>query len=667
MVFRCAVLWLLLFGVPLAGAAEDTFGLGSGLFRDHAVVMLLIEPASGAIVDANPAAVAYYGYARAQLLQMTIQQINIFALEQVEQEYRLAAREKRSYFQFQHRLANGMIRFVDVFSSPVVVAGRTLLLSMIHDVESRNRLQASVVASETRLRFAEQVAKLGHWTLDLETGTYEFSDGAQALLGWHSATMDTQSFRTMIAPEDLPRMDRLRQAQLAGRADYSVNVRFKRPDGLLIDLHTEGRYDPATNTMFGVIHDMTDYQQALRTLSSRTVAFFAMMTFALLAQLGIIVLLVSSARRRRKAEAALRESKQRLDQLAQQNRTIVWETDAQGRYTFVSDVIREVLGYEPEEVIGQLHFYDWHPDAGREAFKSAALGVFARREEFNRQENPIVTRDGKALWVATSGLPMVDAQNNLLGYRGIDVDITDRKRAQFDLEEKNREIEEFTDIVCHDLKSPLVTIASFLPILKQDIAAADTEQIRADLAYIEGATTKMEQLLDALQQLCQVGRGKNTFVRLAPGLLIDDCLASLAGPLRQRQIRVRVEDLPLQLHGDALQFGQIWQNLIENAIKYMGDQQAPEIVLGVEVAREGAVFYVRDNGMGIEPRHAERIFNLFSQLNPRSDGRGLGLGLVKKIVERYRGRIWVESQGLGEGSCFRFTLPAAVNDQGEPS
>jgi signal transduction histidine kinase len=110
---------------------------------------------------------------------------------------------------------------------------------------------------------------------------------------------------------------------------------------------------------------------------------------------------------------------------------------------------------------------------------------------------------------------------------------------------------------------------------------------------------------------------------------------------------------------------EIWQNLIENGVKYMGEQTAPRIEIGAERRGWELVFFVRDNGMGIEPRYQEKVFGLFEKLDPKSEGTGLGLALVKRIVDLYRGRIWLESAGAGQGTCVRFTLPEAVEGRSE--
>ncbi len=234
------------------------------------------------------------------------------------------------------------------------------------------------------------------------------------------------------------------------------------------------------------------------------------------------------------------------------------------------------------------------------------------------------------------------------------------RQAQSALERKNQEMEQFVYIVSHDLKSPLVTVRTYAGMLRQDLLNADQQQITEDLNYIDKAANKMQQLLDALMKYSRIGTVDVPAQTVSADQQLHNCLTTLAGILQQHEVQVTTGDLPHQFLGDPMHFGQIWQNLIENAVKYRGDQPQLHIEIGATQEGQDVVFYVRDNGMGIAPEHNERIFNLFAQLQPGSDGSGLGLALVKKIVTIYQGHIWVESEGEGRGSCFYFTLPGAL-------
>jgi signal transduction histidine kinase len=227
------------------------------------------------------------------------------------------------------------------------------------------------------------------------------------------------------------------------------------------------------------------------------------------------------------------------------------------------------------------------------------------------------------------------------------------------LREKNAELERFTYTVSHDLKSPLVTIQTFLGYLRQDLAANDAVRLDKDVAYIDAAAQRMTLLLDELREFSQVGRVVNEPLRVSFAELTQEALGLVAGRISARGVQVRTQQVDLTLVGDRPRLVALWQNLLENAVKYMGDQAQPLIEVGVDPTREETVFFVRDNGMGIEPRHQEKIFELFKRVDTGGEGTGFGLALVKRIVEVHGGRIWVESEGLGKGSCFFFSLPAA--------
>jgi signal transduction histidine kinase len=219
-------------------------------------------------------------------------------------------------------------------------------------------------------------------------------------------------------------------------------------------------------------------------------------------------------------------------------------------------------------------------------------------------------------------------------------------------------LEQFTYTVSHDLKSPLITIKGFLGYLEKDALAGDSEQTKHDIARINGAVDKMANLLNDLLELSRIGRMINAPQALRLGDLAREAVSLVAGQIAQRGVQLEIaSDLPL-IYGDRLRLLEMLQNLIDNGVKFMGDQPAPLIEIGVRQEDGEPVYYVRDNGIGIEPRYHERIFGLFERLKADNNGTGVGLALVKRIVELHDGRIWVESEGEGKGSTFCFTLPA---------
>ncbi len=235
-------------------------------------------------------------------------------------------------------------------------------------------------------------------------------------------------------------------------------------------------------------------------------------------------------------------------------------------------------------------------------------------------------------------------------------DITDRKKAEEALRVKKTELERFSYSVSHDLRSPLVTIQTFLGHLVQDMARGGTDQVAQDISFISSATEKMNNLLDELLKFTKVGHVTNLSVETPLQEIAHEAIGLVAGRIDKCGIRVTVTDNPVVLFGDRVRLVEVFQNLIDNAGKFMGDQSNPLIEIGAETKNGEMVFFVRDNGMGIDPKYKDKLFGMFEKFNPEMEGTGMGLALVKRIVEVHGGRIWAESEGLGKGVCFWFTL-----------
>jgi signal transduction histidine kinase len=227
-----------------------------------------------------------------------------------------------------------------------------------------------------------------------------------------------------------------------------------------------------------------------------------------------------------------------------------------------------------------------------------------------------------------------------------------------DLAAKNAELERFTYTVSHDLKSPLVTIRGFAGLAGTDLAAGNSARVRLDLGRIVAAADKMHRLLDDLLELSRVGRVVNTAEAVALGPLAREAVELVKGQLDQGRVEVDIApDLPV-VRADRQRLLEVLQNLVENAAKFTGDERTPRIEIASRQDEGETVFFVRDNGRGIEPRFLERVFDLFEKLDPAAEGTGVGLDLVRRIVEAHGGRAWAESDGPGRGATFCFTLPS---------
>jgi PAS domain S-box-containing protein len=233
----------------------------------------------------------------------------------------------------------------------------------------------------------------------------------------------------------------------------------------------------------------------------------------------------------------------------------------------------------------------------------------------------------------------------------------EREKLIVELEAKNAELERFTYTVSHDLKSPLITIRGFLGFIREDSRSGNITRLESDIQRISAATEKMQALLNDLLELSRVGRLINKPSTIQLNDLVNDTLEILHGRITQTGVAVRVlPNLPA-VYGDYERLVEVMQNLIDNACKFMGDQAAPHIEIGHQgYEKNMPIFYVRDNGMGIPVEFHENIFGLFNKLDTRSEGTGVGLALVRRIIEFHGGRIWVESEP-GRGTTFYLTLP----------
>jgi len=373
-------------------------------------------------------------------------------------------------------------------------------------------------------------------------------------------------------------------------------------------------------------------------------------------------LLLTLYRRRRLGEA-LQASELRYSRLLNLAPDAIFvHTD--GRITFANPATARMLGLNaPCEVVGR-HVLDFAPPDLREQFAPRVSGSAEGETSL-----VVVRKDGSRVLLEAVGMSIDGLQDRKGPITRLVIarDVTERRRAEAErealiqaLEAKNAELERFTYTASHDLRSPLVTIGSYLSHVEDAAARGDLKALAADVDRIRRAALRMDLLLKDLLELSRVGHVLAPPEPLPFGELAVEAVDLVRGRLAARGIEVDVEkDLPV-VHGDKGRLLEVLQNLIDNAAKFTGEQTAPRITIGARSEGDETVFFVRDNGAGIDPAHHERIFGLFDKLDPKGDGTGVGLALVKRIVELHGGRIWVESEGALKGATFCFTLKGPV-------
>ncbi|HEX2998556.1 MAG TPA: ATP-binding protein, partial [Anaerolineales bacterium] len=382
--------------------------------------------------------------------------------------------------------------------------------------------------------------------------------------------------------------------------------------------------------------------------------FYTLCVAGVLGVFGMIYLTkVDQLKAERQTALVLRESERRFQILAEAPFEGIALTE-NGVIVDLNDQMAHMLGYARGEMIGRPVMEIIAPESRglvAEAIRSGRLEPY---------EHLALRKDGTLFPVETRAraIQMNGRQLRVSAIR----DITEHKQAEaerehliIELENRNAELERFTYTVSHDLKSPLVTITGFLGYLEKDALAGNADKVQVEIQRITQAAEKMRRLLQELLELSRIGRIMNPPQETHLRNLVNDVIKLMESQLQERNIAVEVQDdLPI-LYGDSQRLLEVIQNLLDNAIKFMGEQPKPVIEIGTRGEENGMpVIFVRDNGVGIAPQYHERVFGLFNKLNPGIDGTGVGLAIVKRIIEVHKGRIWVESEE-GKGATFYFT------------
>ena len=606
------------------------------LFQKSSIPVFLLKLPEVVIVDANDAAETLTGFRREELRGKTAAELGIIshkqraeAITQFEKERVLADNEMRILTK------SGEERIIIVNTNPLQINGQPFAITSMQDITERKRAEEKLRESEQMFSLIFDRAPFGIALAKLPQGNIvNVNDAWCKLLGYSQLeVIGKTSVELNINTNIEERAHVIAQIQEKGSA-HNVEWTFRLKSGKL--------------RLFITNLDLVELNGQKYMLSSMT-----------------------DITERKRAEEELRKRTEELEQLIDLMPEAIWiAQDPECKDIRGNRFANELLGVSAQENISQS------ADApavqlrqfvnGKQVTSPDELPMqkAARTGQPQTDVELVIQHTGMPSRTLLGGtVPLFDMNGKTRGVVAGFHDITERKQAEEhlrvtldDLQRANKELEQFAYVASHDLQEPLRAVAGMVQLLQKRYQGQLDAQADEYIQHAVDASTRMRTLINDLLTFSRLDTRGKPFEPTNMNAVLDLVLRDLTVTIEENHAIITHDDLP-SVMGDAIQLGQLVQNLLSNSIKYHSDQP-PQIHIGVESLPNAWRFSVRDNGIGIKPENFERIFVVFQRLHTRRTypGTGIGLALCKKIVERHGGKIWVESQ-FGQGSTFYFTLP----------
>lgn len=608
------------------------------MFENNAAALLLVDPNSGSIVDANPAASRFYGYPVDRLRAMSINQINTLSAEEIAARRAQVAHLECNFFVFPHRLANGEVRTVEVHSSPINTGERTLLFSIVHDVTDRYAAEEKLRAASRYARSLIEASLDSLVTIDAEGKILDVNTAAETVTGVHRDKLIGSDF-----------CDYFTDAEKA-RAGYRlVFTQNQLTDYPLAIRHTSGRITE-------VLYNATIYRD----------------------EEGNVAGVFAAARditARKLAEEKLRASEERMRLFFERQIVGMAITSPQKGWVQVNDQLCRMLGYSREEISRMTWAELTYPD---DLAKDVAQFERLLAQEIDEYslEKRFIRKDGDVVYTDLSVGCVRNGDGSAAYVLALMADISERKRVEAQimaanrqlaaqarqLEGVNAELKQFAYAASHDLRAPLRTVMSYLSLIVRKLGPDIDNETREFIGFATDGAKRMDAMIVGLLDYSRTGRHDTPFEPVALEDVVQESLENLRVSIQEVGAGVVVAPGLPTVTGDRTELVRLFQNLLSNAVKYRVSDRTVEVSVGWRDAGSEWVVWVKDNGIGIDPAESGRVFEIFRRLVSASkyEGCGIGLAICSKVAEHHGGRIWLESVP-DEGSTFLVAFPKTVS------
>jgi PAS domain S-box-containing protein len=602
------------------------------LFRNNHSVMLIIDPHTGEIKDANSAACHFYGWSYSEICTKNISEINTLSRKEISVEMQHAKKEKRQFFLFKHRLANGQIRDVEVYSGPIEFENSTLLYSLVHDITDRKKIEKALHETNAYLENLINYANSLIIVWDPQFRITRFNHAFEFLTGRTEAEVLGKSLEILFPPAFAAQSMELIRFTLTGERWETVEIHI---------LHRD---------------------QSIRTVLWNSATLFSddgKTPIATIAQGHDIT-------ERIRAEKALHESEEKFRDMANLLPQIVLETDTQGYITYMNNHGLTTLGFTKGSDIAGVNIDNFYIPEDRQRAKENLQRKLSEGWNDN-VEYRIKTQDGKILNVMVYANPILKG-NKTVGFRGIIIDITEQKKSEAELLKAKNEAEianksksRFLANMSHEIRTPLNAIIGFSQLMNRDEFLTTTQK-----EYNAAIMRSGEHLLDLINDILELAKIEAGRIVLNPTNIdlytfLEDIELMLKERAQSKHLQTVFElaaGLPRYVLVDENKLRQIFINLISNAIKFT-DEGGIAVRVRAEKTDEATshlVIEIQDSGSGIAENEIHNLFKHFVQTSSginKGTGTGLGLVLSRELANLMGGDITLKSD-VGKGSVFTF-------------